>query len=289
MKKLIVLFLFFLSFLPAQLDWEKMEIKNTKIAENIYRLYVGEGVAVIASVGEDGVLLIDAAYEQTGIKILNELEKIGSSNLKYIVNTHWHNDHTGGNKFLGENIDIISHNYVKELLSAEQELFGQKKEAYPVFARPNITFSDEMNLTFNNQEIIFKHLRGGHTGGDIIIYFKESNVLCLGDLLFADNFPFVDIDHGGNAIRLIEHLEWISKTYPEDVVLIGGHGKIYTIKDLVKYHNDLSETVKIIRKAISEGLTEEEMAEKKLLGKWKSYGEWFIDEKFWINTIIRSL
>lgn len=289
MKKLLFAILFFSSMFYAQLDYEKMQIKNTKLGDNLYRLYIGEGVSVLALLGDDGVLLVDAAYEQTSDKIISELRKLGNANIKYIVNTHWHEDHTGGNKKLGNLVDIISHDFVKQLRSSEQKLFGQIEKAYPDYAVPNITFNDQMTLSLNEENIKLKHLPGGHSGGDIIVYFSKSKVLCLGDLLFANYYPFVDLEHGGNAIKFVNHLDWIISNFPKDVKIVGGHGPIYTVKDLTNYSKDLKKSIDIIKKAKSDGLTVEKIVELKLLNELDGYGKWFITENWWIDTVLKSL
>ena len=289
MKKMIWVFLWLPFFCFSQINWSEVEVQSTELAPGLHRLFIGEGVSILAYCGDDGLLLVDAAYEKAAEKVQKELIRLGKDDLKYIINTHYHSDHTGGNKYLGENVDIIAHSHVKEVISKESGSGKYKRAAYPIFAQPNITFTDSMTLRFNNQTLILSHPKGGHTAGDIVVYFPDSKLLALGDLLFADKFPYVDINQGGNAIRYIKHLESIIDSYPEETKIIGGHGPVYTLDKLRTYHQTLEQTVKEVRGAKERGMTLEQMKKERILGNWEKYGTGFISEDFWIATVYNSL
>ncbi|MFO8234048.1 MAG: MBL fold metallo-hydrolase [Bacteroidales bacterium] len=289
MKKLLFLLLMLPMLGFSQRDMSDIEIKSTEMAPGIYRLYIGDGVAMIAYYGDDGLLVIDAAYEQTSEKVMNELESLGGNNIHYLINTHQHGDHTGGNKVIGKDADIISHHHVKDFVSKDRGEGESKQEAFPDYARPNISFSDSMTMRFNDQTLTLIHLPGGHTGGDIIIYFPDSKVLAAGDLLFADRFPYVDIQNGGNPFRYIENGHWIAKNFPHDVTIIGGHGPVYSMDEFKEHNKILEKTIGVIKKAKEKGKSLEQMQEEQILEKWEEYGWNFISEDKWIETIYGSL
>jgi cyclase len=289
MKKIAFLCMLLPLVAVAQRDWSAMTIETTGLAPGIHRLFVGGSVSVIAFTGDEGVLLIDVAYEQTAPQLKAAVKELSDKPLRYIVNTHIHGDHTGGNMALGEGVDIIAHHAVKTFLGTERTQGERVIPAFPVYARPNITFSYELDLEFNGQTLQMLHLPEGHTNSDIIIYFPESNVLVLGDLLFADNFPFVDVSNGGHPFGFIENLGWIIANYPDDAVISGGHGPVYTMDQLAEWRQTLIETVEVIDEAKRRGLTAEEMKTGRILEPWADMGRFFITEDRWIDTLFPFL
>jgi glyoxylase-like metal-dependent hydrolase (beta-lactamase superfamily II) len=286
MKKISIFFLLFIPILAmAQRDWSAMKITTTEVGPGVYRLFVGESVSTVLFVGEDGVMLIDAAYEQTAPQLKAAIEAITSHPVKYLVNTHHHGDHVGGNYNMGKDATIIAHHFVKDFVSREHRAGERITPALPREAQPDISFSDEINFDFNGQTLQMKHLPKGHTGGDIIIYFPESKVLKMGDLLFADNFPFVDVNNGGDPLGYIKNQQYILENYPEDLTIVGGHGPIYTMEQLREYNRTLVQTMEVVRKAKEAGMTAEQMKANRILKEWEEWGKFFITEDRWIDTL----
>jgi cyclase len=286
MKKNLTISLVLIAFMGfAQQEVKKTPITVNELSVGIHRLFVNNAVAVVAFTGEDGLLLIDAGYERTANDLADALKDITPQPIKYIVNTHIHGDHTGGNLVLGKNADIIAHQNVKNYLEKEQKQGERTIPAFPAFAQPNITFSDRMNLDFNGENIQLVHLEGGHTSGDIIAFFPKSKVLVVGDLLFANYFPYVDVGNGGNPIKFLENIDTIVKNFPKDAIVVGGHGPVYTINDYQIYRNTLQKTIDVLKMHKVKGLTAEQMKEQKVLSEWESYGSWFITQDRWIDTI----
>lgn len=285
-------FFFLVLFIPGSLfsqENQPLPTSVTELSAGIYRiLYVGR-VSMVAFNGDDGLMLVDAGYERSAEEIRNELEKIGAGNLRYMINTHWHSDHTGGNIPFGEGVDIIAHEHVNEMLSHDQVSLGQEKPAFPEYARPNITFSDRMSIRFNSETIQLIHVPGGHTGGDILVWFPLAKVLVMGDLIFADNFPYVDIEHGGSPVQYVENLRWVTENFPDDVTIIPGHGRIYSMEDLRTWQSNLQKTIDIILEASDSGMTPDQMKELKILTEFADYGKWWITEEMWIETVTESL
>ena len=210
----------------AQDDFSKVEIKATKISGNVYMLE-GSGGNIGVSVGTDGILIVDDQFAPLAEKIRAALKTLGDGKLKFILNTHWHGDHTGGNAQFGREAPIIAHDNVRKRLSTEQrsELFKQTTPASPKEALPVITFDQSLSVHFNGEEIRVIHFPHGHTDGDSVIFFTTSNVVHLGDDFFAGRFPFVDLESGGSVQGLTKNIADIIPKIPAGAKLIPGHGR----------------------------------------------------------------
>ena len=286
MKKLLLLAALMLPIIGfSQQETTKTPITVTALSDGLNRLFVNNSVSVVSFSGDDGLLIIDTGYERTAIDLGEKLEEVSDKPLRYIVNTHIHGDHTGGNQTLGKGVDIIAHENVKKYLSQEKKQGERVIPAFPSFAQPNITFTERMTLDFNGQQLQLVYLPGGHTSGDIIIYFPASKVLVVGDLLFANYFPYVDVGNGGNPMQYLKNIEWLVNNFPEDVTVVGGHGPIYTMAEYNTYRKTISTTVELLKKHKQDGMTLEQMKEGKVLQEWAAYGSFFITEDRWIDIV----
>lgn len=284
MKRLVyaivaVITLFLCIAATAQIDFARVKIKTTHVAGNIYMLE-GAGGNIGVSVGPDGVLLVDDQFAPLAEKIRNALKALGEGRLTFLVNTHFHGDHTGGNAVFGNEAHIISHANVRKRLQIE----SSPEEALPV-----VTFDDSVSIHFNGEEIRVIHFPNSHTDGDSVIFFTESNVVHLGDLFFSGRFPYVDLNSGGDVEGLIKHIEKLSTELPPDVKLIPGHGPLSDIDDLRAYHQTLVATTAVIRDQIEAGKSLEEIKAAGLPKKWRSWGAGFISTGRWIEIVHRSL
>jgi len=289
MKKAFTFLLLLPLVVSAQRDWSQMRVTSTEIALGVYRLFVDPGVATVLFTGPDGALLIDAAYSQTTAQLEAAIKAITPYPVTYLINTHHHADHTGGNTRFGEEATIIAHQFVRDFVSSDQVQGTRQIVALPKAAWPRITFSERMHLEFNKQTLQLLHLPGGHTAGDVIVYLPVSKVLVLGDLLFADNFPFVDVANGGNPKRFLDHLKWIAGNYPEEVTIIGGHGPVYTMTQFRTYIENLEKTIATVKNAKTAGITLEQAKSDRILKEWESWGRFFITEDRWIETLYQTL
>ncbi len=288
MKRIFLLTILLLSvsvFTYAQRDWSKMQVETTELAPGIYRLFVGEAVAVVVFEGEDGILVIDAAYEQTTTQLMEAIRNISDKRIKYLVNTHLHADHTGGNGVVGKDATIIAHHSVTEWLTSDRKRGNSVPGPASANALPDLTFEGDMKLYFNDAVINMKHMPEAHTRGDVILHFAEANVLVLGDLLFAGFFPFVDVSQGGNPHGLIKHLHWVVEHFDANTILVGGHGPVFNMNELRTYINRLEGSISAIRIAKSAGKSPDEMKEQRILSEWESFGQYFITEDRWIDII----
>lgn len=273
----------------SQTDFSKVEIKATKISGNVYMLE-GAGGNIGVSVGEDGILIVDDQFAPLAEKIKAALKTLGNGKLKFVLNTHWHGDHTGGNPVFGQEASIIAHDNVRKRMSTEQrlEFFKMTTPASPKEALPVITFDESLSVHFNGEEIRVIHFPQGHTDGDSVIYFTKSNVVHLGDDFFANRFPFVDLESGGSVAGLIKNIGEIMGKLPADVKLIPGHGPIATVDDLKRYHQMLLTTTAYVRKKMTAKKSLAQIKKEGLPEEWKSWGTGFINTDSWLEIIYRS-
>jgi cyclase len=274
----------------AQTDFSKVEIKSTKVNGNVYMLE-GSGGNIGVSVGPDGILIVDDQFAPLADKIRAALKGLGDGKLRFILNTHWHGDHTGGNVVFGPEAPIIAHDNVRKRLATEQksELFKRTTPASPKEALPVITFDQALSVHFNGEEIRAIHFPHGHTDGDSVIFFTTSNVVHLGDDFFAGRFPFVDLESGGSVEGLIKNIGELVTKIPPTAKLIPGHGPLSTLDDLKSYHRMLVQTTDIVRQKITAGKTLEQIKSEGLPDEWKPWGTGFIKTDLWIETIYKSL
>jgi glyoxylase-like metal-dependent hydrolase (beta-lactamase superfamily II) len=274
---------------PQTQDFSKVEITATKVAGNVHMLQ-GRGGNIGVSVGVDGILIVDDQFAPLADKIKAALKNLGEGKLKFVLNTHWHGDHTGGNAQFGPEAPIIAHDNVRRRLSTEQksELFKRTTAASPKEALPVITFDKSLSVHFNGEEIKVIHFPKGHTDGDSIIFFTTSNVVHMGDDFFVAAFPFVDLESGGSVQGLTKNIGDIIPKLAADVKIIPGHGPISTVADLKAYHQMLIETTAIVRRKMRARKT---LAQIKAEGlpEWKEWGKGFIKTDAWLETIHRSL
>ncbi len=270
-------------------DFSKVQIKATKVAGNVYMLE-GSGGNIGVTVGPDGLLIVDDQFAPLADKIKAALKELGQGKLKFVINTHWHGDHTGGNPIFGVDSTIIAHANVRNRLGAESvNRAGQKVPAAPKEALPVITFDESLSVFFNGEEIKAIHYPNGHTDGDGVIFFTQSNVVHMGDDFFAGKFPFVDLSSGGSVEGLVRDIGNALTKIPAGAKIIPGHGPVSTIDDLKAYHQMLVETVDIVRKQMQSGKSLDEIKAAGLPEKYKDWGSGFISTPVWIETIHRSL
>ncbi|MCG8418233.1 MAG: MBL fold metallo-hydrolase [Proteobacteria bacterium] len=255
---------------------EEVEIQTVPVAGNIYML-IGRGGNIGVSVGGDGILIIDDQFAPLADKIRAALGALSKGDLQYVLNTHHHGDHVGGNAVFGKEATIIAHDNVRKNLA------GKPAEVLPV-----VTFDKTLTVHFNGEAIRAVHFASGHTDGDSIIFFDKSNVVHMGDHFFNGRFPYVDLGNGGNPAGLEENIRTVLGLVKSDTKIIPGHGPLATRDDLVAYHQMLIETVAVIRGQIKQGKNLAAIQKQGLPAKWKSWGEGFISTEKWIETIYNS-
>lgn len=271
-------------------DFSKVEIKTIKVAGNIYMLQ-GAGGNIGVSVGPDGILIVDDQYAPLADRIKAALKTLGDGKLKFILNTHYHGDHTGSNPAFGPDAPIIAQTNARKRLTAEQQskFFGWK---FPPMAKeglPVITFDQSVSVFFNGEEIKVIHFPHGHTDGDCVVFFPGSNVVHMGDDFFQGRFPVVDLENGGDVEGMAKNVGEIIGKLPADVKVIPGHGALSDLDGLKAFHRMLMETTEIVRKKMKAHKTLAQIKAEGLPDEWKPWGTGYIKTEMWLELVYTSL
>jgi cyclase len=267
---------------------QDVTVKTQKVSGNVYMLQ-GQGGNIGAVAGPEGILIVDNDYKAVSQKLSDALKELGAATPRFVLNTHWHGDHTEGNDFFGKQQSVIvAHANVRKRLLDPPVIFGRKTAPYASHALPIVTYTESMSLHLNGEEITLRHYPNGHTDGDTVVFFKNANVVHFGDNFFVGRFPFVDIDSGGSVQGLLVTLDSLIKTLPADAKLIPGHGPLASLNDLKAYRDIIAESSKIITDAMKAGKTAADIKKDGLPEKFKSAGSGFIKTDAWIDIVMRS-
>jgi glyoxylase-like metal-dependent hydrolase (beta-lactamase superfamily II) len=277
-------------------DWSKVQIKVTKVSGNIYMLE-GEGGNIGASVGEDGIVIVDDQFAPLAEKIQAALKNLGITDkpVRFVINTHYHGDHTGGNvPFNNAGSTLIAQDNVRKRLetggtagnggSIKREMKPAEKAALPI-----ITFEHDVTVHLNGEDIRALHFPSGHTDGDSIIFFPKNNVVHMGDDFVRYGFPFIDVASGGSVQGMIDAMEKATAQLPADVKVIPGHGALSNLDDVRAFTKMLKETSAVVQKAINDHKTLDQMKQEKILASWAKWKSDFVNEDAFIETLYNSL
>tara|TARA_R110002049_G_scaffold24588_17_gene87035 strand:- start:3719 stop:4597 length:879 start_codon:yes stop_codon:yes gene_type:complete len=289
MKNLKLSLLILFITISSYAQQNEVKIIPIKITENIYMLK-GQGGNIGLFIGEDGVFMIDDQFAPLSSKILATIKDITNKPIKYLVNSHWHGDHTGGNEnFQKEGALILAHENVRKRMSLPKIVRGKTKKALPKEALPVISFSDNIMLHINNEDVLVSHVHNAHTDGDAIIYFTSSNVIHMGDTYFQGKFPYIDLSSGGNINGVISAAEKVILLSDNETKIIPGHGNISNKKELIAFKNMLVELRTNIQSEIdNKKPLEEVVLNEALTSNYSSYSGWINEEKI-ITAIYKSL
>jgi cyclase len=269
-------------------DFSKVEVKAIPVAGKIHMLS-GAGGNIGVSVGSDGILIVDDQYAPLADRIRAALKGLGGGGLKFVLNTHWHGDHTGGNAVFGPEAPIIAHENVRKRLMTGQHVAGNDVPPAPEKAWPVITFDDAIAVHFNGEDIRVVHFPNGHTDGDSIIFFTGSNVVHMGDDFFNGLFPFVDLASGGSVQGMADAVAKVIPMLPPGAKVIPGHGALSDAAGLKTFHRMLTTSIDLVRGEIQ---AHESLAEIQKVGmpaEWKSWSSKVINTDFWLETVYKSL
>lgn len=250
----------FSAFSTAQ-DFSKVQIQTVKVADGVYML-VGAGGNIGISAGEDGILMIDTQFAEVIEKVKSAVAEISRGQIRIVLNTNWHYDHTYGNEPLGKSGALImAHENTRMRMTSEQNYpdFDMKMPALPEAALPVLTFTDSLTLHFNGQEIQVIHIEKAHSDADIVIYFRKANVIHTGDVYFSVLYPYIDVSHGGSIDGMITAAEKIIGMTDENTKIIPGHGPLSNREELKTYRDMLVTIRDRIKKQIKEGKTLEDV------------------------------
>jgi glyoxylase-like metal-dependent hydrolase (beta-lactamase superfamily II) len=284
------------AFSQQEPDWSKVQIKVTKVSGNIYMLE-GQGGNIAASVGEDGIVIVDDEFAPLAEKIQAALKdlKITDKPVRFVINTHYHGDHTGGNPpFANSGSTVIAQDNVRKRLlaggvagnggSMKMEVKPAEKAALPI-----ITFEHDVTVHLNGEDIRALHFPAGHTDGDAIIFFPKNNVVHMGDDFVRYGFPFIDVASGGSVQGMSDGLEKAIAQLPADVKVIPGHGQLSSLDDVRAYIQMLKDTTAAVQKAMAAKMTVDQMKQEKILAPWAKWSGDFVNQDTFIETVYNSL
>ena len=271
-----------------QRDWSAVEIETVQLEDDLFML-IGSGGNIGLSVGEDGAFLVDDQFAPLTEKILAAISEVTDEPVRWVLNTHWHGDHTGGNENLGEaGAMIVAHRNVYRRMNPDAfaDLVGRSAQS-PAKALPVVTFDQGVQFHWNGRDIQVTHVSAAHTDGDAIVHFPRANVFHMGDTFFRDRFPFVDVNSGGGVDGVIAAANFVLNGSDDSTRIIPGHGPLSTPDDLRRYR-DMLETVRLrVAGLIADGRTEDQVVESDPASDLG--GEWGADAESFIRAVYQSL
>ena len=293
---LVLCMLFLLDNVPSSQaqKFKDVEIIVNQLDNNGTYMLVGKGGNIGLSVGDDGVLLIDSQFKQLTDKILSAINnRITDKSVKFLINTHWHQDHSGGNEnFVKKGAIIIAHENVRERLNAEQfvDFLNKTFEASPLNALPTITYKDSITFYFNEDKIDVYHLPNAHTDGDSIIYFNKRNIIHTGDIYVNGRYPFIDHSSGGSIDGIITGIEKIISIIDNETKIIPGHGLLSNLGELQDYLIMLKDIRQQVLTMVNNGATLNEIIKSDITSKYDNlYSDSFINSEDFLGFVYNDI
>jgi cyclase len=276
----------------AQQDFSKVEITTEKLSDTTYMM-MGEGGNLGLSVGGDAVFVIDDQFAPLTSKIQAAIAKLTDKPVKFVLNTHWHFDHTGGNENMGKaGAVIVAHENVRKRMSVEGfiEFLGMKTQAEPKPALPVVTFTRDVSFHINGDELFAYYVPRAHTDGDAIVQFKKSNVIHMGDVFFNKLYPFIDTSSGGTVDGVIQAVDRALKAAGDQTKIIPGHGPLATKADLKTYRDMLATVSARITAQIKQGKTLEQVVAAKPTAEFDGvWGKGFLPPEKFVAMVYGNL
>jgi glyoxylase-like metal-dependent hydrolase (beta-lactamase superfamily II) len=266
------------------------DISAKKLADNFYML-VGPGGNIGVSVGEDGVYVIDDKFSRFADQIIYRIGEISNEPIRYVLNTHYHGDHTGANAEMKETgATIMAHDNVRKRMGMtfENKTFGRTVKAVDASLWPTLTFSDTATLHFNGQTVKAIHVPKAHTDGDTIVHFAPANIIHMGDNYFNGMFPYVDVDGGGSLQGMIAAQTKAIELSDKETQIIPGHGPMATKADLTKSRDTLVDILARVSTAKAKGLSMDAAVKAVPLNDYKDLAS-FIDQDKMVRTAYRTI
>lgn len=293
LKDHILLFAFFLASISLfGQKTENVEITLEQVNGSVHML-TGQGGNIGLLIGEEGVFMVDAQFAPISPMILQAIKALSPKPIKYLINTHWHGDHTGGNENVGkEGATIVAQENVRKRMSTEQlmKAFSKTVPPSPEGAWPTITFQEDISFHMNDESVFIFHVHNAHTDGDAVVWFMKNNVIHTGDTYFNGRYPFIDISSGGSIDGIINSTNKILNLIGDDTKVIPGHGTLSNKKEMIAYRDVLVLARDRVQKAITEGKTIEQVQKADLLKDYnEAWGSGFINGEKFIDFIYTSL
>ena len=276
----------------AQQDFSKVEITSQKLSDTVY-MFHGAGGNIGLSIGEDTVFVIDDQFAPLTPRILAAIAKITPKPVKFVLNTHWHFDHTGGNENLGNaGALIVAHENVRKRLSAEGlvEFLGVKTKAEPKVALPVVTFTRDVTFHINGDEVSAYYVPAAHTDGDAIVHFRKSNVIHMGDTFFNRLYPFIDTSSGGTVAGVIAAADRAIGMANDSTRIIPGHGPLGTKADLIAFRDMLGTVMARIKAQVEQGKSLEAVTASRPTAEFDAvWGKGFLPPEKWVAMLYGNL
>lgn len=273
-------------------NFDTVKIRPQRVTDNIYML-TGSGGNIGLLLGGDGVLMIDDQYAPLSQKISDAIKSLAKNNLRFVVNTHVHGDHSGGNEnFKKQGATLVAHEQVRVRMMTEQfnKRFNRTTPPRDKDAWPQITFNTNMNFHVNGEDVDLIHLGKGHTDGDVIVHFKKANVFHAGDAFVRYGYPFIDLSSGGTVNGFIETLDKFLLLLDENSKVIPGHGALATKADVKLLRDQLADIRDQVAAAIKKDTKMEDIAGLGITDKYdEKMGKGFLKGKDFVMMVAESL
>jgi glyoxylase-like metal-dependent hydrolase (beta-lactamase superfamily II) len=294
MKKYLLILIICIACLNAQAqnNFDTVKIHPVQVAENLYFLK-GSGGNIGVFIGREGTLMIDDQFAPLSNKINGAIKTLSPNDIRFLINTHLHGDHSGGNEnFKNMGVTIVAHDRVRARMSKEQvnPANNNVTPPRPEAAWPVITFSEKLNFYLNQEDIELLHVNPAHTDGDVVVYFKKANVFHMGDMFVTYGYPYIDYGNGGSINGFISSLDALLGMMDENTKIIPGHGELCTKADVKKFRDRLAEIRDEVAAALKKGKKSEDVTALPVASKYDTeWGKGFIKGKDFVLMIADNL
>ncbi|HET9453216.1 MAG TPA: MBL fold metallo-hydrolase [Gemmatimonadaceae bacterium] len=286
-----ILLLLLPSALAAQ-NFDSVQVRAQALRGGVYML-TGAGGNIGLSVGAEAAFLVDDQYAPLSPKIIAAVKSVTQLPIRFVVNTHWHGDHTGGNENIGKTgALIVAHENVRKRMSVEQfnAVFNRRTPASPTGALPVVTFTDSVTFHINGDDLVAYHIPPAHTDGDAVVHFTKADVVHMGDTFFNGGYPFVDVSSGGNVNGVIGIADRVLATCAPTTIIIPGHGPVADCAALKRYRDVVATVRDRVQAAMAQGRTLEQLKAAGLSAEFDAtWGRGFIRPDVFVELVYRSL
>lgn len=292
MKRIILVSVLTIVCIPAFLGAQQdtVQITTKRVAGPVYVLDSGSAGNIGVIADPAGAVIIDSMYARFEDSIRTELRALpGGEKIRFVINTHWHSDHTDGNKIFGPGSVVVTHENVRPLLTEPQTLLGQTTPALPAEALPSVTYSDTLTLYAGNLPIRLVHYPNAHSNGDTVVFIDKYKVIHTGDMFFQGMFPFMDVANGGNIENWVRQLDSILSDLPPDTRIIPGHGPVVGVAELKAFRQMLYDSAEIVRGQMKEGKTLDQIKAAGLPDRFEPWTKGFFTAPQWLELVYQSL
>jgi glyoxylase-like metal-dependent hydrolase (beta-lactamase superfamily II) len=269
-------------------DFSKEIVKATALSASVYMLE-GAGGNMTAWIGPRETVLVDDDFAPMASKLLDKLKELGGSSPRWIMNTHFHYDHSGGNRVFGPSATIVSTPEVRQRLMSEQTLWKEQHPAEPPQAWPSVTYENSLTLQLAGEEVQLVHYPHAHTDGDTVVFFKNAKVVSMGDIYFSGMYPIFHPEHAGSLSGYLRAIESVLRKISDDTKIVPGHGPLSSKKELAAYHQMILASVAAVKTGIRRGLSLEQIQKAGLPKEWQSFSHGYLTTEQWLALVYQNV